>query len=211
MPLPNMQVTMDASTALINYIQVPNWGGVPIEHLHGQADVSCTACCPCAAAYGDRARQITRIAEARKLGKRLVRGHPMIEAEVVYAVQHEACETPEDFIARRTRLAFLDTAATEDALPRVRCCCSPWLYARLVPQTGHEKDGRNSTNVAIHQSMMPPLLACMLSNSMHLGQIASDHAGNEISASRGALILTQHGHFLCCQISDLLRSLYITC
>ena len=85
------------------------------------------ACLPaCAAAYGDRAHAITRIAEARKLGKRLVRGHPMIEAEVVYAVQHEAAETPEDFLARRTRLAFLDTAAAEQALPRVRarvCRC----------------------------------------------------------------------------------------
>ena len=44
----------------------------------------------------------------------------MIEAEVVYAVQHEAAETPEDFLARRTRLAFLDAAAAEQALPRVR-------------------------------------------------------------------------------------------
>lgn len=73
-----------------------------------------------AAAYGDRAKVITRIAEERKLGKRLVRGHPMIEAEVVYAVNHEYCEHPDDFIARRTRLAFLDVAATEQALPRVQ-------------------------------------------------------------------------------------------
>ncbi|CAL8470362.1 g9904 [Coccomyxa elongata] len=72
-----------------------------------------------AAAYGDRAKVITRIAEERKLGKRLVRGHPMIEAEVVYAVHHEYCEHPDDFIARRTRLAFLDVAATEQALPRI--------------------------------------------------------------------------------------------
>ena len=43
----------------------------------------------------------------------------MLEAEVVYAVQHEMCETPEDFIARRTRLAFLDTRACSEALPRV--------------------------------------------------------------------------------------------
>ena len=72
-----------------------------------------------AAAYGDRAKQITRIAEEQKLGKRLVRGHPMLEAEVLYACRQEFCEHAEDFIARRTRLAFLDTAATEQALPRV--------------------------------------------------------------------------------------------
>ena len=72
-----------------------------------------------AESYGDRAHLITKIAEERKLGRRLVRGHPMIEAEVVYAAQNEYCETAEDFIARRTRLAFLDVNATRQALPRV--------------------------------------------------------------------------------------------
>ena len=43
----------------------------------------------------------------------------MLEAEVVYAVRHEYCETAEDFIARRTRLAFLDVDACKIALPRV--------------------------------------------------------------------------------------------
>lgn len=37
------------------------------------------------------------------------------------AVHNEYCETPEDFIARRTRLAFLDKLACEQALPRVSC------------------------------------------------------------------------------------------
>ena len=63
---------------------------------------------------------MTRIAEQRKLGRRLVRGYPVLEAEVVYAVHNEYCETPEDFIARRSRLAFLDVRACAEALPRVR-------------------------------------------------------------------------------------------
>ncbi|PSC72023.1 glycerol-3-phosphate dehydrogenase mitochondrial-like [Micractinium conductrix] len=71
------------------------------------------------ASYGDRASEITHIAEQRKLGRRIVRGYPILEAEVVYAVHNEYCETPEDFIARRTRLAFLDRLACEQALPRV--------------------------------------------------------------------------------------------
>jgi glycerol-3-phosphate dehydrogenase len=29
------------------------------------------------------------------------------------------CETPEDFIARRTRLIFLDRRACQEALPRI--------------------------------------------------------------------------------------------
>ena len=94
---------MDRSLASVNHAAACDLRGV----------------CPAPAAYGDRAKQITRIAEEQKLGKRLVRGHPMIEAEVPYACRAEFCEHAEDFIARRTRLAFLDTSATEQALPRV--------------------------------------------------------------------------------------------
>lgn len=72
-----------------------------------------------AAAYGDEAQEITRIAEEMKLGRRLVRGYPVIESEVIYCCRHEMCETPEDFVARRTRLAFLDTRACLEAIPRV--------------------------------------------------------------------------------------------
>jgi len=72
-----------------------------------------------ASSYGDRARAVTRLAESAGLGRRLTRGHPEIEAEVVYAATHEFCETAEDFLARRTRLAFVDVAAAEQALPRV--------------------------------------------------------------------------------------------
>ena len=42
-----------------------------------------------------------------------------------YCVQlrHEMCETPEDFLARRTRLAFLDARACKEALPKVLHLC----------------------------------------------------------------------------------------
>ena len=62
---------------------------------------------------------VTRIAEDKKLGQRLARGHPQIEAEVAYAAKYEYCTGVEDFLARRTRLAFLDARAAEQALPRV--------------------------------------------------------------------------------------------
>ena len=48
------------------------------------------------------------------------RGHPQLEAEVVYTARHEYCESAEDFLTRRTRLAFLDIDAATEALPRVR-------------------------------------------------------------------------------------------
>ena len=96
-----------------------------------------------AASYGDRAEDITRIAEQRKLGRRLVRGYPVLEAEVVYAVHNEYCETPEDFIARRSRLAFLDTRACAEALPRV---------GALLPALSHSRTCHAcATSKAFHQ------------------------------------------------------------
>ena len=61
-----------------------------------------------------------------------MRGHPVLEAEVVYAVHNEYCETPEDFIARRSRLAFLDQRACQEALPRVHVPSSLLLPALFV-------------------------------------------------------------------------------
>ncbi|KAG2438924.1 hypothetical protein HYH02_010718 [Chlamydomonas schloesseri] len=72
-----------------------------------------------AQAYGSRAGRVLQTATDRGLGSRLVAGHPFLEAEVVYAVRHEYCHTPQDFLARRTRLAFLDARAALAALPRV--------------------------------------------------------------------------------------------
>jgi glycerol-3-phosphate dehydrogenase len=53
------------------------------------------------------------------LGKRLAHGHPFLEAEVAYCARHEYCESAVDFIARRCRIAFLDTDAAARALQRV--------------------------------------------------------------------------------------------
>ena len=53
------------------------------------------------------------------MGKRLAHGYPFLEAEVAYCARHEYCESAVDFIARRSRLAFLDTDAANHALPRV--------------------------------------------------------------------------------------------
>jgi glycerol-3-phosphate dehydrogenase len=62
----------------------------------------------------------------------------MLEAEVVYACRAEFCEHAEDFIARRTRLAFLDAAATEQALPRVRPKM-PFVLQRFLDDTPHDR------------------------------------------------------------------------
>ena len=52
-------------------------------------------------------------------GTRLSPLYPYIEAECRYAVRHEYALNAVDFIARRTRLSFLNVQATVECLPRV--------------------------------------------------------------------------------------------
>lgn len=70
-------------------------------------------------AYGGLAERVAAIAQNEHLGKRLAHGYPFLEAEVAYCARHEYCESAVDFIARRCRLAFLDTDAAGRAVPRV--------------------------------------------------------------------------------------------
>ncbi len=68
--------------------------------------------------YGDQAEQVARLAAPHK-GIRLVKDHPILEAEVIYAVRYEKAERVIDVLARRTPLARLDIAASRTAAPRV--------------------------------------------------------------------------------------------
>ncbi|XP_030932169.1 glycerol-3-phosphate dehydrogenase SDP6, mitochondrial [Quercus lobata] len=70
-------------------------------------------------AYGTMAERVAAIAQNEHMGKRLAHGYPYLEAEVAYCARHEYCESAVDFIARRSRLAFLDTDAAGRALPRI--------------------------------------------------------------------------------------------
>ncbi|XP_053326450.1 glycerol-3-phosphate dehydrogenase, mitochondrial isoform X2 [Spea bombifrons] len=76
-----------------------------------------------AATYGDKAYEVAKLAKVTGkrwpiVGKRLVSEFPYIEAEVKYALREYAC-TAVDLISRRTRLAFLNVQAAEEALPRI--------------------------------------------------------------------------------------------
>ncbi|THD24019.1 Mitochondrial glycerol-3-phosphate dehydrogenase [Fasciola hepatica] len=73
--------------------------------------------------YGDKAISIANIASLTGmrwpiLGKKLHPEFPFIEAEVKWACQEYACRAV-DFVARRTRLAFLNAIAAQEALPRI--------------------------------------------------------------------------------------------
>jgi len=73
--------------------------------------------------YGDRAFSVAKLAKLTGkrwplLGKRLHEEYPYLEAEVHYALK-EYATTAVDVIARRLRLAFLNTLAAEEALPSI--------------------------------------------------------------------------------------------
>ncbi|KAF6024692.1 hypothetical protein EB796_017014 [Bugula neritina] len=74
--------------------------------------------------YGDRAFKLCELAQMTGLtwpvvGRRLHPDFPYIEAEVVYAVRKEYARRALDIVARRTRLAFLNVAAAEQAVPKI--------------------------------------------------------------------------------------------
>jgi len=72
-----------------------------------------------ATAYGGKAMDVLEIGEWTDSLRPLVRGHPILEAEVVYAARYEYCMTAADFLARRSRLAFTHVDAAKKAIPRV--------------------------------------------------------------------------------------------
>ncbi|BDD61831.1 hypothetical protein MPDQ_002610 [Monascus purpureus] len=71
--------------------------------------------------YGDRAWDVASSSSSSKgmQFQRLVPTHPFTDAEVRYAVRNEYAQTAADFLARRTRLSFLDVKAAKEALPKV--------------------------------------------------------------------------------------------
>ena len=68
--------------------------------------------------YGDRATAVARLAAAGHRA-RLASRYPYLEAEALYAARQEAACTVDDVLSRRTRLAFLDSAAALASVPRV--------------------------------------------------------------------------------------------
>eukprot|EP01135_Chromosphaera_perkinsii_P003140 Nk52_evm29s236 gene=Nk52_evmTU29s236 len=73
--------------------------------------------------YGTQAFEVAKYAAITNkrwpvVGKRLVDEYPYIEAEVIFSIKEYAC-TAIDFLARRSRLAFLNAQAASEALPRV--------------------------------------------------------------------------------------------
>jgi glycerol-3-phosphate dehydrogenase len=70
--------------------------------------------------YGTRALQVAELVRTHpELGKRLNSLYPVLAAEVVFACEQEYAETIIDVLARRTRLAFLDTDVARSVVAEV--------------------------------------------------------------------------------------------
>ncbi len=107
-------------------------------------------------AYGGQAQRVAELAKAHP--ERLVPGHPHLGAEVVYSALCEGTCTATDFLARRTRLAFLDQKAALGALPKVTGLLAEtlsWDAARQQRETADAEaylSGRS-------QALLEPVLA----------------------------------------------------
>lgn len=78
--------------------------------------------------YGTRALQIAELAVGERnlgqaykkdLSSRIFRKYPFVWAEVLFAVEQEYARTVIDFLARRTRIIYLDTEAAKGCVDEV--------------------------------------------------------------------------------------------
>ena len=118
--LPSLQTKRGCMTAHLPLVGARDFHPALYASL-AQSGVSEPLAHHLARSYGDRARAVLAVAQEKrgKLNAPLVDGYPVLAAEVAYACRHEMCVTPEDFLARRSRLAFLDVEAARKALPKV--------------------------------------------------------------------------------------------
>lgn len=93
--------------------------GLPAS-LQQRFDIEADIADHLAHAYGGEAADVLELARARDLLGRLHPQHPYLEAEVVFAREHELAVTAADVLERRLRLAFVDRAAAEAVTARVQ-------------------------------------------------------------------------------------------
>lgn len=108
----------NCKTTFVKLLGGDKWDNSNFTFLSQQYKVDVESAQHLSRAYGDQAYKVAELAE-RGFGARLVKDLPVIEAEVVYCVKNEYCETATDFLARRSRLAFLDADGSRRCLQRV--------------------------------------------------------------------------------------------
>lgn len=120
----NLKPIRDCVTSQVRLIGSHSWSRTMYVRLLQEFGLDTDVAFHLSNSYGDRAWSVCSIAkptgERYPLhGIRLDSQLPYIEAEVRYATRSEFAVKATDFIARRSRMSFLNTEATIEALPRI--------------------------------------------------------------------------------------------
>ncbi|KAL1952637.1 hypothetical protein VTO42DRAFT_4590 [Malbranchea cinnamomea] len=145
-----------------------------IKHYGLDADVARHL----ARSYGDRAWEVARLsssdtsddAQQQAHQKRLSPAYPYLEGEVRYAVKNEYALTAADFLSRRTRLAFLDTQAALEALPKVIDLMGEELHWNQAKKESEWTETvKFLTSMGLPESMQSVTREQVLSGSVKIG------------------------------------------
>ena len=116
--LGNLNPARESQTETLKLVGADKFTDSDIGKLQQNFDLAADVAEYLNRAYGDRAANVAALA-TNGLGKRLVQGEPFLEAEVVYSAKHEGARSATDFLARRTRIGFLNEEATKNSISRV--------------------------------------------------------------------------------------------
>jgi len=97
------------------HVQLVQKYGISTEMAHHL----CTTYGSTAFAVCELSRPTGATAGVHRFGKELVKGFPFMEEEVEYAVKHEMAVTVKDMLSLRMRLAYINSEAAKQAIPRV--------------------------------------------------------------------------------------------
>lgn len=123
--VPRTCVTKDKSTQIVGS---EGWSPMMYTDLVRDHHLEPETAYHLSTSYGTRAFDVARLCAPTAYSsdghivlrdKRVSPKYPILDGEIIYAIEHEYARTPVDIIARRTRLAFLDAEAARDALPSI--------------------------------------------------------------------------------------------
>lgn len=125
------EISAKAVTRDVKLIGANNWSPLTYIDLIQQENLDPEVAKHLSENYGSRAFTVASLAEmptpepgvipqsTLTKGKRILYPYPYLDAECKYSMKYEYATTAIDFLARRTRLAFLNAAAAYEALPEV--------------------------------------------------------------------------------------------
>ncbi|KAK4046286.1 mitochondrial glycerol-3-phosphate dehydrogenase [Microbotryomycetes sp. JL221] len=121
----NLKPTLSKSiTRKVQLLGSQGWDKLYFIHLIQEYGLDTEVAQHLASTYGTLADQVASLTPETGLrfpvrGRRLDPMYPYIDGEILWACRYEYAQTAVDFIARRTRLSFLNAQAAFDILPDV--------------------------------------------------------------------------------------------